>query len=118
MNQNELVFILGTEKSLKCGYCGEIIEDDYVKSEFNIYCSSDCRTAGRMWCWICLLLIMLPYSVIFSASLEYNLEYLPFLLLLLLITLYFTFLVIQGIRIRWRISMKRKSDAVEYVDYS
>ncbi len=113
MNQNELVFILGNEESIKCGYCGEVIEDDYVKGEYNIYCSPDCRTAGRMWCWTCMLLIMLPYCVLFWMSLDYNLEILPFVLILLLMILYIAFLVVQGIRIRWKISHTPKYDEFE-----
>jgi hypothetical protein len=112
------VFILESEESAKCGYCGEVIEDGYVKGDFNIYCSTDCRTAGRMWCWVCMLLIMLPYCVMFWFSYDNNIEILPFLITLQLMMFYIAFLAVQGFRTRRRISRRPKSDEIEYVDYT
>ena len=115
---NDLVFILATEESLECGYCGEAIEDGYLRGDFNIYCSADCRIAGRTWCWICMLLIIFPYFLMFWLSYDYTIEILPYLFVLSLITLYIAFLAVQGFRTRRRISRKKKSDKVEYVEYN
>ncbi|MGY5860646.1 MAG: hypothetical protein RTU63_14855 [Candidatus Thorarchaeota archaeon] len=95
------------EKSY-CAYCDEPIGDDWVRGEGLFYCSEECRYAGRVWFWIIMLLIIVPFSVIFWMSLDYNLEILPYLVILLLLIFFIAREVFHGIRARRRISQKRR----------
>ena len=118
MNDTKVVFVMEREPPVKCDSCGETLGDDWVHGELGVYCSSDCRTAGRMWCWLSLLLIVTPYYVLFWTGYDGSLEILSFLIILSLFAFYFAFLAIQGIRIRRRISRKQEPNEIEFVDYS
>ena len=118
LSESEVVFTMGRETPAKCAYCSEPLGDEHVQGELGVYCSSDCRTAGRMWCWLSLLLIITPYYVLFWTGYDGRLDIFTILVILLLLMFYFAFLVIQGIRIRRRISRDRKPDEIEFVEYN
>lgn len=107
MRENDIVFALGKQRS-ECAYCGKIAGDNWVKGEGNLYCSTDCRHAGRFWSWVCMLLLIVPMSMVLWSSYSYNPEILPILVILLLMILYIISLAIQGIKVRWRISRQKK----------
>lgn len=55
--------VLSNKHHAKCDYCGSTEGTDWIKGEFKLYCSSDCKRAADIPAWSCAMLVFSSLTV-------------------------------------------------------
>lgn len=103
MSNNETVIVVGKKYHARCDYCGSTEGTDWKKAEFKIYCSSDCKRAGDIPVWLCVLIVFSSFAV--SAWTTFGTTSFEFLGCVLF-TISSLVVVIRGIQARNRVAQR------------